>query len=963
MTTKPLTMKTLLNIFLISVFSLAFAMANNTWEETLRKSINTLLPDDGFSLENLDIDSNAKTISGIGTFFEQSGAAFSATFYSATSIKSFEVSFPSHIKIGIDEGKISKVAGEQLGKLLPSALSSGVYLRKLSFGFSEADKTVDNLQMWYDFEGSWSLLPANMLQLSQVEVHFDIDDPSSKDSRNIKGNISGTTRFGSFPVAMTANLSSKNKEDLQFSGRIAKLGFSESIRSLAGKNSLMGLPMPTQMISLNLKDALITVRPKKSWAGIDAKSNWGNVNLWAQKAQEKGKSMDYVVVIAPPKGFKISKINNKLTALDGLDLSKQKIVFSSEKKDKKEASKVPSLSEIPSAIKKGCNLLARLDLTKIKMDHLLGMKELIVNSALTDKLEDVVLESELDADIKLGATNKLKNVLFRLQPSPKDFAISLVGVMDANVGSDELNFTGGVEIAINDQALNFLSMMDGDWNDPLGVTGLKMSNVKMQMGASFITAPTVLPNVALDGILHIGRFQGDAALAFDTRNPAKSMISAKFNELVFWDVVDMLIDDRISKRLPGEMKKFLNSIRMTDVHLEAVPQAMRVLEQSYEAGFRAGGEIEVLGVKGMSKVNLSYSNGMLVQAEVDPIKLGIFKLEGAGKNARPGFIIDLRKGHSPKAAINGLVGLLGLQAETDIEVLPNGFRFKVGGKIFNVFNGEITASGADLQRGGDMYLKVKMENDLLGFIDREVIKFVENSTGSAIQKLTQAQRKLTDAQRAVNRWEKEIKIMRAYVAKDQAKDRAKIEKAQRDVTNAQGKVNSLNKEIKKLKAELKRKNKPYHAPERAYIRTKLAGLYTAKATAWTALEGYKKIVLGLMKKFNTNPDADARVIALKANKNTALGTLEAAKIFMEGLKKTLGFTGDVATFVIDKGTDALINVRSAEFEGRLGALSGGAVKMKMKLEWMGKTKDVSLDFDFDSPAETVKALAKKLMDK
>jgi hypothetical protein len=956
-------MKTLLNIFLISVFSFAFATANNTWEETLRSSINTLLPGSGFSLDNLNIDSNAKTISGTGTFFNQPGMTFSAGFYSATAIKTFEADFPAHLKVGISEGFVSQLAGQHLGAMLPSVLSTGVYLRKLSFGFSETDKKIENLQMWYDFEGNWSLLPADMLQLSQVKVHFDIENPSSNNSRDTKGNISGTTRFGSFPVAMSANLSSQNKEDLQFSGRIGQLGFSESIQTIAGKNSLMGLPVPTQVISLDLKDALITVRPRKSWASIDATSNWGNVSLWAQKAQEEGKSMDYVAVISPPKGFKVSKINSKLTALDGLDLSGQKIVFSSEKKDKKETSKIPSLSEIPSAIKKGCNLLARLDLTKIKVDHLLGMKELIVNSALTDKLEDVVLESELDADIKLGETNKLKNVLFRLQPSPKDFAISLVGVMDANVGSDQLNFTGGVEIAINDQALNFLSMMDGDWNDPLGVTGLKMSDVKMQMGASFITAPTVLPNVALDGILHIGRFQGDAALAFDTRNPAKSMISAKFNELVFWDVVDMLIDDRISKRLPTDMKKFLSSIRMTDVHLEAVPQAMRVLEQSYEAGFRAGGEIEVLGVKGMSKIDLNYSNGMLVQAEVDPIKLGIFKLEGSGKNARPGFIIDLRKGHSPKAAINGLVGLLGLQAETDIEVLPNGFRFKVGGKIFNVFNGEITASGADLQRGGDMYLKVKMENDLFGFIDREVIKFVENSTGSAIEKLSQAQRKLTEAQRAVNRWEKEIKIMRAYVAKDQAKDRAKIEKAQQDVTNAQKKVNSLNREIKKLEAELKRKNKPYHVAERAYIRTKLAGLHTAKGTAWVTLEGYKKIVLGLMKKFNTNPDADARVIALKANQKTALGTLEAAKIFMEGLKKTLGFTGDVATFVIDKGTDALINVRSAEFEGRLGALSGGAVKMKMKLEWMGKSQDVSLDFNFDSPAETVKALAKKLMDK
>jgi len=260
-------------------------------------------------------------------------------------------------------------------------------------------------------------------------------------------------------------------------------------------------------------------------------------------------------------------------------------------------------------------------------------------------------------------------------------------------------------------------------------------------------------------------------------------------------------------------------------------------------------------------------------------------------------------------------------------------------------------------------LKVKMENDLLGFIDREVIKFVENTTGNAIKKLSEAQKKLSSAQRNVAKWEREIKIVRAYVVKDQASDRAKIEKAQRDVTNAQKKVNSLNKGIKKLKAELKRKNKPYHVAERAYIRTKIAGLYTAKGTAWTALEGYKKVVLGLMKKFNTNPDADPRVIAMKANKNTALASLEAAKLFMEGLKKTLGFTGDVATFAIDKGTDALINVRKADFEGRLGALSGGAVKMKLQLEWMGKTKDVSLDFDFNSPAKAVAGLAKKLMGK
>ncbi len=962
MTQISRTMKTLMNILSIVLLSFSTLTANSSWEEALRLGINKCLGNSSFSFEELNVDSNTKTISGVGTFFDQPGITFIAGYHTPTQLSSFQASFPSNARVGLNLKSFSNIAGQSLEKMIPGGLSKGMYLNKFSFSVSNETNTVENLQLWFDFDGNWPLLPANAMQMDQIKVHFDIDNPTQSNSRNTIGEMTGRVRIGSFPVQMTTKLSSQNKEDLELSGRIAKLGLKQTIQSIVGQNSLLGLPVPDQVINLSLRDALITVRPKRDWASIDAKSNWGNVNLWLQKnTTSSDKKMEYMVVISPPKGFKLSNINSHLTALDGLDLSGQKIVFSSEEKEKKESSKIPSLSQAAAAVKKGCNIIATLDITKLKLDHLLKVKELVVSSPLSSSLEGVVLEAELDSDIELGPGNKLKNTTFRLQPSPKDFAVSLVGVMDARVGRDQLKFSGGVEIAINDQALNFLSMMDGDWNDPLGVNGLMMSNVRMQLGAAL--GPTILPNVAFNGELQIGRFKGDAAVAFDTRNPSKSMISAQFNELAFLDIVDMLIDKRLSKKIPADMKKVLNSIRMTDVNLEAVPQAMRVLEKNYEAGFRAGGEIEVFGVKGMSQVDINYSNGVFVQAEVDPISLGIFKLKGSGKSARPGFLIDLRKGKSPKAAINGLVSLLGLQAETDIEVLSNGYRFKVGGKIFNVFDGEIIASGQDLDKAGSMYLKVKMENDLLNFVDREVTKFVQNSTGNAIKKLTEAQRKISGAQRAVASWEKEIKKMRSIVAKEQAADRAKIAKAKRDVTNAQKKVNSIQKEIDKLKRELKRKNKPYHAPERAYIRTKIAGLYTAKGTAWATLEGYKKIVLGLAKKLNTNPDADARVIALKVKKDGAMASLEAAKLFMEGLKKTLGFTGTVATFAIDKGTDMLVNVKKAEFEGQLGALSGGAVKMKMELEWMGKKKNMTLDFDFDSPAKAVGSLAKKLIGK
>ena len=191
------------------------------------------------------------------------------------------------------------------------------------------------------------------------------------------------------------------------------------------------------------------------------------------------------------------------------------------------------------------------------------------------------------------------------------------------------------------------------------------------------------------------------------------MLAASFNELNVWDMVKVLTSKQIEKAIPRPMRNTLEDISFKDVELEVVPVAIQVLEKNYDPGFRAGGKMDVVGFKAEGLFDIDYTSGMLAHGSTDPIDLKIFKLKGANGHERPSLLIDLRKGNTPKFAINGLVSLLGVEGETDIHIIDNGFQFMVGGKIFHLFQGDITAKGKDISRAGDMGIEVKFKNGFL----------------------------------------------------------------------------------------------------------------------------------------------------------------------------------------------------------------------------------------------------------
>jgi hypothetical protein len=952
-----------LSFFLIwfLCFHLPVAQATITpgqWEAILVEHLNDLLGSESFSIESLNASVGDRQLEGKGTFFGYSDIEFSVQYEGEGEIGFFEAKMPSNAKVEMSNKSLKNLAGQKLEDLIPNAIRKGVYLEKFNFQVSKKEKKVEQFHLWFNALRNWELFSTTNIELEQIKIDIQIDHPTQKAKRKTHGILIGKTTLAGKTLDLSADLTNK-KEELELSGRTAKLEFSSSLQAIVGKSNLKGVSIPDNIISLDLKDALFTVAPYQDWISLVADSNFGQVDLWAKKGAKKKKT-SYLITIQPPEGFKLSQINKNLKALDRIDLSGQKIVISSEEKSKKETSKIPSLAQASAAVKKGCNMVANIDLKKLKVDHLIGLKNLVVSSPLSDKIQHMALEGAIDKDISFGETAKLKQVIFRLKPAPSDFAISLLGQMDTQVQQDLLAFKGGVELVLADQTFNFLAMMDGDWNDPFGAKGLRVSDLGLQMGASFTTAPLLLPNIALAGNVKIGKFRGNAAIAFDTRNPTNCLLDVGFNEVILWDVVELLSSKQVSRSIPKEMKNTLREIIFTDVEMKAVPKSMEVLGRYYDAGFRAGGKMDVVGFKAEGLFDISFSSGFLASGSVDPIDLKIFKLKGANGRERPGLDIDLRKDYDKKFIINGEVGLLGVSGMTDIHIIDNGFQFMVGGKIFHLFAGNITASGTDMQRAGDMKVEVELENNFFEFLQKDVAGFVENATEGGVSKLRGIHADLAAAERAVQGWNKEIEKKRKEVSAKQAKHRKAFEAAQAAVNKEKTKVNKIKKDINANKKLAATKTKITQAHERAYLEGKIKTLEGKRLLALGALEAANLGLEGL-KWVNKDPDLDPGVIALKGKKEMALKSVQGFRLLLKTTANGLEYGGGAATWILEKGTKGIVDIQEARFAGQLGTISGGAVELELKVAWMNKTQNLKVAFDFNNMVESAANVGKALL--
>lgn len=949
------------------VFSLQMAMTQTPIQQ-LEQTLGKLLDNNVYQITNHEFSAADKQLIGEATLFKKQRITFLAAYDSNQELADVVFSFPAGSELKISNRAWQKMAGTSLRAYAPKELERSLQLKSMGIKVAKAEQQegeskIKQLDLSFHAAKNWGMLASKAMTLENIVIDFAIQNPTNKPKRTTNATLTGITKIGSVPVDMSAVLTPK-KEELQLSGTTQQeFRFQKAITSMIGQRQIKGVSLPDVMVDMALNGATLTVAPYQKWSTLNAISNWGIVDIYLHKNAKKKDKIEYVAAFQLHDDFKFSNIHNSLGILNKLNLGGQKIVISSAKKSKKEASKIPSLAQIKGGIQQGCSYIANLDLKKLKMDALLAMEKLQVTTLLNKNLKDVTLAGTIETNLSMGGNAKLSGVQFRLTPAPNAFAIALVGIMDTKIQQDLLEFAGGMEVGLVDQSLNFTAVMDGEWNKPLGIAGLKMTDVALQLGASFTTAPFILPNIGLSGQLNIGSFEGAATLAFDARHPEYSMLAAGFNEINLDQMFGVVVTSSVQRKIPNTMRKTMRELALEDVNLEIVPQDMIVLEKSFEQGFRMQGTMKILGWNGSAALDIDPQSGFYGAGEMDPINLTILKIKGGNGKPKPALKLELNSKTTPKVAINGMVSLLGISAETDIEVIETGFKFMVGGKVFNVFKGDIRAKGSNLQRAENLSLQVYMKNDLLNYLTTNVTKSIENSTSNAVKGITKLQELIDLAQKDVDKWDKDILAMVEVVKKDQAADRRKIDKAKADVAKAQKEVNRLTGLVDAKKKELERTPKSLkNATKRGKIRTEIVTYTSLHKTADLGLKGYQKILDGF-KHLNVNPYADGRVIALIGKKEGATLILQGEKKALETLKKTLGFTGEVATFIIKNGSDALLNVKEADFKGQLGTLHGGKVSLRADLEWMKNSKEVNFAFDFNDLGKGVKVLTDLLLNK
>ncbi|NJL75875.1 MAG: hypothetical protein HC892_13480 [Saprospiraceae bacterium] len=130
----------------------------------------------------------------------------------------------------------------------------------------------------------------------------------------------------------------------------------------------------------------------------------------------------------------------------------------------------------------------------------------------------------------------------------------------------------------------------------------------------------------------------------------------------------------------------------------------------------------------------------------------------------------------------------------------------------------------------------------------------------------------------------------------------------------------------------------------------VAGIEVAYNTAKVVLSGYKETLNGLSKAVDWG------------QREAATTLLAASRTILDGFDQATTGSLAAAKWIVDKGLGGVVDVKSAEFAGKLDVMKGGAVSMKANVKFLDNNYNAGFAFNFTDPVSGSKALASMLLD-
>lgn len=227
----------------------------------------------------------------------------------------------------------------------------------------------------------------------------------------------------------------------------------------------------------------------------------------------------------------------------------------------------------------------------------------------------LVLNQSLGTDLVV-----LRSISMTVKPGVATLEAGVKALLSVRVSDSEtLNITGGVnlkktEVGASMSLWGALDAADGAWRDPLGLKGLTINGLGIEIGAS-----TVFPNIVLGfrGDVMLGSSALHAVLAFYF-NPAD--LGATVLQIASPEGIGLLT---ILKALltPALSPPSFFDIAVTELNFYIAPKGGSIAGKVYPKGTQIGGKLNLFGYHAAVDGRIDYTSGVSLHGAMDRISL------------------------------------------------------------------------------------------------------------------------------------------------------------------------------------------------------------------------------------------------------------------------------------------------------------------------------------------------------
>jgi len=627
---------------------------------------------------------------------------------------------------------------------------------------------------------------ADGLGLGRLGVNFARHARDAQ-GRTVSGSITGVVHLAGIDVPVTYAVPG----GLTLHALIPEVAPFRLLQDVCGAVAVSSLSLPPELLALAMSDVELSIDVERRELSFAARGpGFRRVQAVARKSTTWG----FAVGIELDDSYRFSSLSPALGGLDTVHLPDALIVISSFDDTTFTFEQLQPVAG--TGVSRGLAVDGQLDLSGLGADKFLGKAHLDVQAQVGTSLRDLRLEAGL-GDVTITRGVVIKDAEFALAPDPENVSVTVSGAVDVTVDSSALEFIGGVKVVPN--GISFFATMKGRWQDPFGAKGIALSNVSLEIGSDF----EGVPSIGIAGGLVIGAFEGKAAVSFNSELPTQSVLIVAFNHLSLLDVVDTFCPPTVTAEIPTEVSATLAGISLEDVDLYVVPQDTTIGALRYEQGLRVGGKLHVAGFTAQADVEIDPQDGIAASGSLSPVSIGsVFSLTGADPTKGPDLDIQVKASAVPKVEFSRRANLLGLAASASVALSDKGFDFECSGRVFGLFDADLTAKGGSLQSGAGFMIHADLRQGFLDDVARRAAAVLQQAAADAQAQIASAQHAVDDAQADVKRFGASVEASKRDLAAKQADAQSQIQGLSDKVVQAQHSLGVIDAQIAATRTQI-----------------------------------------------------------------------------------------------------------------------------------------------------------------